>query len=93
MRWLFSIVLFITGAALIGYSFIADEVTKAGAVGVDEVFAGDIPIIGFIMRLIAGGDIPQFTNMLHVGVLVIVFAVVNLMLGRKKEADDERDPV
>jgi hypothetical protein len=45
------------------------------------------------MRLIAGGDIPQFTNMLHVGVLVIVFAVVNLMLGRKKEADDERDPV
>ncbi|MCA8888838.1 MAG: hypothetical protein KDA46_08425 [Parvularculaceae bacterium] len=93
MRILFSIFLFILGGALIVYSFLVEEVTKAGVVTADEVFAGDIPVVGFIARLIAGGDIPQFTNMLHVGVLVIVLAVVNLMLGRKRQTDDERDSV
>ena len=89
MRIVISILMFITGLGCIAYSYVgtvlrlAEDAGKSASEG-DEIGAISI-IIDFIMR----GEIPQLTNYLYGGALLIVLAVVNLLLRRPKDQDLE----
>jgi len=55
---------------------------------------GDIPILGFVLRILFEGDIPHFSGMLYVGIFIIVIAIINVtgLFGAKSE-NDRRHPL
>ena len=89
MRILISILAIFVGIGLVCYSYVGSIVTLASeanehARGGDEISAVSI-IFDFIIR----GEVPQLTGFFYTGAAVIAFAVVNLIVSRKK--NDRKD--
>lgn len=92
MRIFISILMFVVGMGCVAYAYVGSALRMANtarqsARDGDEVGAVSV-IIDFIMR----GEIPQLTNYLYGGALLIVLAVVYLLLGKPKN-DDRQDSV
>ena len=89
MRIVISILMFITGLGCIAYSYVGSVVTLAGDVERSASNGNEVGAISMIIDFIMRGEIPQLTNYLYGGALLIVLAVVNLLLRRPKDQDLE----
>ena len=89
MRIVISILMFITGLGCIAYSYVGSVVTLAGDVERSASNGNEVGAISMIIDFIMRGEIPQLTNYLYGGALLIVLAVVNLLLRRPKDQDIE----
>ena len=89
MRIIISIGLILASLGVIAYSYLG----AFAQIGV-ELEAAQTPLsaVSMMMRVmeeIASGQIPQLTGFLYFGLFLFVVAVVNLITGGRKRADDE----
>ncbi|GJL94647.1 MAG: hypothetical protein DHS20C05_10520 [Hyphococcus sp.] len=87
MRILGAILLFLTGAASVAYSYIGAFVTLAGEV--ETSLYGDAPLtaVSKIFQFISAGEIPQLTAFLYIGAFIIAVSVVILIMGKSPRND------
>lgn len=89
---LVSILLFLVGAGLVAYSYVASLVSLAGDVERTAQTGDDASAFAMIVDFVMSGEIPQVTSYLYFGLLLIALAVVNLIRRRsKKENYDDYD--
>ena len=84
MKILISILLFLSGLGLIAYSYIASVVTLVGDVEQTAQSGDEASAFALIVDFVLSGEIPQATGYMYFGLLLIVFAVVNLIRRHSK---------
>ena len=92
MRILISILAFIVGLGCVAYSYVGTVFRIANEAGQSANQGDEMGAVAMIIDFIMRGEIPQLTNYLYGGALLIVLAVVNLLL-RPAKSKDEDDPV
>lgn len=92
MRIFISILMFIVGAGCIVYSYVGSVLQLADEAGQTAKGGNETGAVAMIIDFIMRGEIPQLTNYLYGGALLIVLAVVYLMLGKPKD-DDREDSI
>ena len=85
MRIVASILLFLAGCGFVAYSYIASFVTLAGDVEKSARNGEEGTALAMIIDFILSGEIPQVTGFLYFGLLLIVFAFVNLIRSRPNQ--------
>ena len=82
MKVIASILLFLAGCGAIAYSYIGSLVTLAGEVERTARDGHEASAFAAIVNFMMKGEMPQITGFLYAGLLLIVFAVVNLIRNR-----------
>lgn len=85
MRIVASILLFLAGCGFIAYSYIASLVTLVGDVEKSARNGEEEIALAMIFDFILSGEVPQVTGFLYFGLLLIAFAVVNLIRSRSNK--------
>ncbi|WP_428409815.1 hypothetical protein [Hyphococcus sp.] len=89
MKILIVILTFLTGLALIAYSYISAFIRLAELTG-DDLDAGNpFGAIDRVMAFMNSGEVPQMMNFLYLGAFVIALGVFYMFFGGSRKANDE----
>lgn len=78
--------LLLAGLGAIAYSYVGSLITLAGDVERSVRRGDDESAFSMVVSFLLGGEIPQLTGFLYLGLLLIAVAVVTLMMkGEKRD--------
>ena len=83
MKIVLSLLLFLAGLGMIAYSYIGAFLAIGSQLDAAETPLSAYALVMGTLESIAAGDIPRLTPFLYVGLLLIVFAIVNLIRKRR----------
>lgn len=89
MRVLFSMFMLVAGAGFVVYSFIGSFIETVREMERAQSYDEATGPIGRLFEFAMNGAIPQLTNYLYLGALMIAVGVVFLIVGGKRKPDDE----